>query len=99
MPRPKKHRLVASKPEATYFKPRAIPLAELEEACLKIEEIEALKLKFLSKLEQAAAAKKMGVSRTTFWRILNSAGEKISDALINGKAIKIEGGTYKLRGG
>ncbi len=99
MVRPKKCRLVASKPGATYFKPRAIPLSELDEVCLNFEEIEALKLRFLDKLEQATAAKKMGVSRTTFWRVLNSAGEKISDALINGKAVRIEGGTYKMRGG
>ena len=97
MARPKKFRFVGTEPEATYFKPRAIPLAELEEVCLSIEETEALKLKFLDKLEQEEAAKKMKVSRTTFWRILNAAGEKISDALINGKAIRIEGGTYKLR--
>jgi len=97
MVRPKKCRFVESAPEVSYFKPRAIPLSELEEVCLTIEEIEALKLKFLDKLEQKQAAKKMQVSRTTFWRILSGAGEKISDALINGKAIKIEGGTYKLR--
>ncbi len=97
MVRPKKTRFVECKPEITYFKPRAIPLAELEEVCLTIGEIEALKLKFLKKLEQEEAAKKMKVSRTTFWRILNSAGEKISDALINGKAIRINGGTYKFR--
>ena len=96
MVRPKKHRFVKSEPEVTYFKPRAIPLSELEEVCLSIEEIEALRLKFLEKLEQEDAAKKMNVSRTTFWRVLSSAGEKISDALINGKAIRIDGGTYKL---
>lgn len=97
MVRPTKHRFVECKPEVTYFKPRAIPLSELEEVCLTVEEIESLKLKFLEKLEQEQAAKKMKVSRTTFWRILGSAGEKISDALINGKAIRIEGGNYKLR--
>jgi len=98
MVRPKKCRFVESTPEVTYFKPRAIPLSELEEVCLSIEELEALKLKFLDKLEQEEAANRMKVSRTTFWRILSAAGEKITDALINGKAVKIEGGTYKLRG-
>ena len=96
MVRPKKTRFVACEPEVTYFKPRAIPLAELEEVRLGFEEIEALKLKFLLKLEQEEAAKRMKVSRTTFWRVLNSAGEKVSDALINGKAIRIEGGHYAL---
>ena len=97
MVRPKKRRVVEFAPEVTYFKPRAIPLSELEEVCLSIEETEALKLKFLGGLEQEQAAKKMKVSRTTFWRVFNSAGKKVSDALINGKAIRIEGGAYKLR--
>jgi len=97
MVRPKKCRFVESTPEVTYFKPRAIPLSELEEVCLTVEELEALKLRFLDKLEQQQAAEKMRVSRTTFWRILNSAGNKVVSALIEGKAIKIEGGTYKLR--
>lgn len=94
MARPKKTRLVACSPEATYFKPRAIPLAELEEVTLKVEEIEALKLKFFDGLEQEEAAQKMKVSRTTFWRVFNEAGKKVADALANGKAIRIEGGHY-----
>ena len=97
MVRPKKQRIVKIEPGVTYFKPRAIPLTELEDVTLSIDEIEALRLKFLEKLEQSEAAKKMKISRTTFWRVFNSAGEKISDALINGKAIKIEGGNYKIR--
>ena len=96
MARPKKIRFIACTPESTYFKPRAIPLSELEEVILRLEEIEALKLKFLEKLEQKEAAKKMKISRTTFWRVFNSAGKKVSDALINGKAIRIEGGHYAL---
>ncbi len=98
MARPKKFRLVSAEPEVTYFKPRAIPLVELEEVCLTVEEIEVLRLKFLKKLEQKEAAKRMKISRTTFWRILTSAGEKIADALLNGKAIRIEGGRYEIKG-
>lgn len=97
MVRPKKVRFVESAPEVTYFKPRAIPLSELEEVCLTVEELEAFKLKFLDKLEQEQAAEKMRVSRTTFWRIFGSSGQKIADALINGKAIRIEGGRYTLK--
>lgn len=99
MVRPKKHRIVGREPDATYFKPRAVPLSELEEVCLSVEETEALKLRFLDKLEQEKAAEKMQVSRTTFWRILSEAGKKTADALINGKAIRIEGGAYKIKGG
>jgi len=95
MVRPKKTRRISRFAEATYFKPRAIPLSELEEVSLGNEEVEALGLRFIEKLDQEKAASKMGISRTTFWRILGSAGEKISDALINGKAIRIEGRAKK----
>jgi len=97
MPRPKKRRLVEIEPNATYFKPRAIPLSELEEITLSVEEVEALRLRFLQGLSQEQAAKSMRISRPTFSRVLYSAGKKVSDALINGKAIKIEGGIYKLK--
>ena len=50
-----------------------------------------------NKLKQIQAAKKMKVSRTTFWRVLSSAGKKVTDALINGKAIRIKGGQYALK--
>jgi len=63
-----------------------------------MEEVEALRLKFLKGLSQEKAAKRMHISRPTFSRILYSAGKKVSDALINGKAIKIAGGIYKLKG-
>jgi predicted DNA-binding protein (UPF0251 family) len=98
MARPKKCRVVEIEPNATYFKPRAIPLSELEEITLSVEEVEALRLRFLKGLSQERAAKKMHISRPTFSRILYTAGKKVSDALINGKAIKIEGGIYKLKG-
>ncbi len=97
MVRPRKRRFVEAEPGATYFKPRAIPLSELEEVRLGVEETEALRLEFLEKLQQEKSAKKMGVSRSTFSRILNAAGEKIADALANGKAIRIEGGTYSVK--
>lgn len=97
MVRPKKHRIVEIEPNATYFKPRAIPLSELEEVALSVEEVEALRLRFLKGFSQEEAAKRMHISRPTFSRVLYSAGKKVSDALINGKAIKIEGGVYKLK--
>jgi len=99
MVRPKKQRFVEREPGVTYYKPRAIPLSELEEVRLSVEEFEALRLEFLEKHDYADSAKAMNVGRATFSRILHSAGEKIADALMNGKAIRIEGGAYALRGG
>lgn len=83
-------------PQVTYFKPRGIPLLHLQEACLSVEEVEAIRLKDMEGLEQEECAQKMNVSRTTFSRILGSARQKVADALLNGKAIKIEGGNFEM---
>ncbi len=97
MVRPKKIKIVEKEPKITYFKPRAVPLSEIQEVTLSLEELEVMKLKFNKNLDHEEAAKKMKISRTTIGRILNSAGKKITDALTNGKAIKIQGGNYKIK--
>jgi len=96
MVRPIKPRFVRGLPQIGYFKPRGIALSILEEVVLKMEELEAIKLKDLEDLDQEECAKKMKISRATFQRVLNSAKKKIAEALVNGKAIKIEGGYYKM---
>jgi len=96
MPRPTKWRRVAFLPETTYFKPVGIPLRTLEEICLSVEEAEAIRLKDLKGLEQEECAEEMNISRPTFQRVLGSARQKIADALLNGKAIKIEGGNFEM---
>jgi len=98
MVRPIKPRCIGAEPEAYYFKPRGVPLRELEQVVLALDEVEALRLKNLEELDQTEAAKKMGVSQSTFQRILVSANRKTADALLNGKVIKIEGGKVTLRG-
>lgn len=94
MPRPIKCRKIEKLPECSYFKPMGVPLYELEEVTLKIEEFEAIRLKDSVGLDQSSCSEKMAVSRQTFQRIYYSAKEKIADALVNGKAIKIQGGNY-----
>lgn len=89
MVRPKKPRRVLFDPNVTYFKPRAIPLSELEEVDLSLDELEALRLCDLKGLEQKEAAKKMRISQSTLSRILISARKKVIQSLIEGKAIKI----------
>ncbi len=81
--------MISFDPRATYFKPRGIPLRELEEVVLSLEEVEAVRLRYVSGLEQTEAAKKMKTSQSTFQRILMSANRKIADALINNKAVRI----------
>jgi predicted DNA-binding protein (UPF0251 family) len=96
MPRPPKCRRVSSLPEATYFKPAGIPLRLLDEVILSVEEAEAIRLKDLEGLEQEQSAEKMNISRPTFQRVLASARQKIADALLNGRAIRIEGGHFEV---
>jgi len=90
MPRPRLCRKIKFNPAITYFKPQGVPLRTLEVISLSLEEMEALRLKNVEGLEQTQAAQKMNTSQSTFQRILSSAHQKISDALINGKAISIE---------
>ncbi len=89
-------RRVSSVPPVDYFKPAGIPMVNLQEVNLLVEEAEAIRLKDLEELEQEECADKMSVSRTTFSRILDSARRKIADALLNGKAIRIQGGNYEM---
>jgi len=96
MSRPLKCRRVSFLPGATYFKPAGIPLRVLEEVRLSVEEAEAIRLKDIECLEQEQGAERMNISRPTFQRILVSSRRKIADALLNGKAIRIEGGSYEM---
>jgi predicted DNA-binding protein (UPF0251 family) len=66
MPRPKKYRCVLCKPDATYFKPRGIPLVDLEEIALSLDELEAMRLADYEGLYQEQASSKMNISRQTF---------------------------------
>ncbi|MCP3951817.1 MAG: DUF134 domain-containing protein [Desulfobacterales bacterium] len=96
MARPQKDRIVAFNPNVSYFKPRGIPLLELDEVGLTVDGREAIRLADLQGLSHEEAGKRMGVSRATFGRIVQRARQAVADALINGKAINVEGGNYRL---
>ena len=89
MARPVKCRRISCVPSASYFKPVGIPLRDLEEIVLGMDELEAMRLTDLEGQYQLAAAEQMGVSRQTIGNILNSAHRKLADALLNGKALRI----------
>jgi uncharacterized protein len=97
--RPTKPKLVGEAPKTDYFKPRGIPLTELEEVTLNIEELEALRLVDLEGMYQEDAAREMGVSRQTIQRMITEARAKVIEALVAGKALRIEGGSYIMREG
>ena len=96
MSRPLKCRRVEFLPDVTYLKPAGIPLRGIEEVRLSVEEAEAIRLKDLEGLEQEQGAERMNISRPTFQRVLASARQKVADALLNGKAIRIEGGSFEM---
>ena len=96
MVRPQKDRIVAFNPEISYFKPRGIPMIDLEEVCLTVDQREAIRLSDLLGMSHEDAGRRMGVSRATFGRIIQRARNAVADALINGKAINVEGGNYRI---
>ena len=97
MPRPKKCRWISVNPGASFFKPQGIPLRLLDQVDLEMDELESMRLADLESLSQEEAANRMNVSRATFGRIVAQARHKIADALVHGKAIRIEGGTVEMR--
>jgi predicted DNA-binding protein (UPF0251 family) len=99
MVRPLNCRKIECRPESNYFKPRGIPLSDLEEVVLTLDELEAIRLADLEKLYQENAAEKMKISRQTFGRIIDSAHAKVAEALVEGKALKIEGGEISMAEG
>jgi len=71
-------------------------MSSLEESILTLDEFEAIRLIDFQEIPQEEAAKKMQISQPTLSRILKSSRKKISDAIINGKAIKIQGDNFKM---
>lgn len=74
-------------------------MSELEEVLLSVDELEAIRLADLEGLYQELAAEKMGVSRQTFGRIVAAAHQKVAEALVRGKALKIMGGAVEIASG
>lgn len=97
MPRPRKNRIIRGCPPAHIFKPAGVPARDLDNAILSHGEYEAIRLADLEGMSQEEGAKRMGISRATFGRILNSGHRSIADALVNGKTLVIEGGDYRVR--
>ena len=98
MPRPLCPRRVDAHPPSTYFKPRGVPVSELEETVLSVDELEALRLADLEGLYHEEAAARMNVSRATFGRIVEAARRKVAEVLVRGRALKIEGGAVEMTG-
>jgi hypothetical protein len=96
MARPRRIRRIFFQPDVTYFKPAGIPMAHLKETTLSFDELEAIRLMDSEGLDQTQAAKKMKISQSTLSRLLGKGRKKLADAIIQGNAIKIQGGNFKM---
>jgi len=96
MARPQKSRKIFNPPKMKGFRPFGLKSCMIEAVILKFEEYESIRLKNYEMLPQDIAAKQMNISRPTFTRIYNKALKQIAKSFVEGKAIEIEGGNYKL---
>lgn len=92
MPRPKKCRRIGYVPEFRKYGPKDRDKPSKDTIILQLDEVEAIRLKDIEKLDQAEGAVEMGVSRQTFQNILESARHKVATSLIEGKELTMEGG-------
>lgn len=78
------------------FQPKCRPNRKLEGVVITLDEFEAMRLAYLEGRDQEGVAGLMKVHRSTVSRMLASANQKITDALVHNKAIKIEGGCCRV---
>jgi predicted DNA-binding protein (UPF0251 family)/DNA-directed RNA polymerase subunit RPC12/RpoP len=96
MVRPHKERRIQQLPPITHFKPVGIPMRELDEISITFEEMEGIRLVDCEQMDMGEAAENMAVSRPTLHRIVNKARQKLATAVWQGKALAIEGGSFRL---
>lgn len=97
--RPKKTRWVTCEPGERCFRPQCKGPKEIQGVILTLDEFEALRLTHLAEYEQGRIAKAMKLHQSTVSRILQSAHRKVTDALVNIKAIRIETGCCQIKTG
>ncbi len=95
MPRPCKNRFISGWPGSVVYKPAGIPARTLQWVSLGLDEFETIRLLDYQGLDQEKVAELMGISRPTVTRIYATARKKIAEALTEGKAICIEGGSVE----
>ena len=99
MPRPRKRRRLGHVPRLIIYKPAGVPLKDLRQVILQPDELEALRLADLRGLTQEQAALHMGVSRSTFQRIVARARRQVALALVEGSALKLTDSIMDVTGG
>lgn len=95
MPRPTRCRRVCALPDQREFGPADRRCCG-KAVVMTVDEYEAIRLIDLSGLTQEQCAAQMDVARTTITGIYDSARRKLADAIVNGRQLRIEGGSYRL---
>ena len=98
MVRPRKCKMVNFEHQLRHFKPGDLKEGCFEELTLTVDELESMRLSFLENLSQNEAADCMDIHQSTFQRTLRRALEKVTEAFVYGKSVKIEGGNYSMPG-
>lgn len=96
MPRPRIKRCIAKDPIARFYKPQSVPMKDLKVLVLSHDQLEALRLADMESFDQESAAFSMNISRPTFSRLVNEARKIVASALVEGCALKIEGGNFNV---
>ncbi|MGB2601599.1 MAG: DUF134 domain-containing protein [Candidatus Omnitrophota bacterium] len=91
--RPRKKKIIQEQPRIDHFSPRGRP-GRPDESIVTMEEYEAMRLQDYLGMQQKKAAEMMGISQQSFSRIVREGRKKVSDAIVNAKIIRIEGGDY-----
>lgn len=98
MPRPQKKRSVHRPPLYSGFKPVGVGVRYLENLALTLDEFEAIRLADYEGKDHNESAGKMGISRSTFSRLVERARNKVAQFLIEGKYLQIDGGAVHFLG-
>ena len=83
-------RRLQCKYSSRFYKPQGVPMSSLDIIEISKEELEAMRLRFLENKTQDEAAKQMGISQSQYQRDLWEANKKITEALLEGRAIRID---------
>ena len=94
--RPKKCRMIGRRAKFSLYKPQGVKARDLQILTLSEDCLEALRLADMNGLDQEKAANVMNISRATFSRVVNQARKIVASALVQGLAIKIEGGNFSV---
>ncbi|HIY34455.1 MAG TPA: DUF134 domain-containing protein [Candidatus Eubacterium faecigallinarum] len=93
MSRPKKHRRICSVPDEKKFNLSGNKKKTVD---MTVDEYEVVRLIDYVGLTQQECAKQMDVARSTVTAIYDTVRRKISDSIVNNKAINIDGGDFQL---